>query len=188
MRFPFTHQSNEIDCGPTCLKMIADYYGRKYDIDYLVRKCRATKTGFSLLDLCVAAKRIGFHSTGAAMNIGNLKAVVQVGPVILFWKSIHFVVLYKCTRFGRHEKFYVADPALGVVTYYQRQLQKHWMRKNEKTGQRRRRCSNLRSSKGIGNVLLLEPTDSFYAVDHEHCRVGEQTPAVKLIGRLSFFK
>lgn len=33
--FPHSHQLESADCGPSCLRMIAKYYGRSYSIQYL---------------------------------------------------------------------------------------------------------------------------------------------------------
>ena len=33
--FPHYHQLDAMDCGPTCLRMIAKYYGHSYSIQYL---------------------------------------------------------------------------------------------------------------------------------------------------------
>lgn len=32
--FPHYHQLDSVDCGPTCLRMIAKYYGRTYSVQY----------------------------------------------------------------------------------------------------------------------------------------------------------
>ena len=34
-RFPHYHQHDAMDCGPTCLRMIAKYYGKNYSLQKL---------------------------------------------------------------------------------------------------------------------------------------------------------
>ncbi|MCQ2314691.1 MAG: cysteine peptidase family C39 domain-containing protein [Bacteroidales bacterium] len=34
--FPFFPQLDAMDCGPTCLRMIAKYYGRHYTLENLL--------------------------------------------------------------------------------------------------------------------------------------------------------
>jgi ABC-type bacteriocin/lantibiotic exporters, contain an N-terminal double-glycine peptidase domain len=34
-RFPYTRQPDAMDCGPACLKMVAEFYGRHYSLDTL---------------------------------------------------------------------------------------------------------------------------------------------------------
>ena len=87
MKFPFTNQLGARDCGPSCLKMVAEYYGQHYSLDYLREKCHINKTGVSLLGISEAAEAIGFHSIGAKMDIEQLKEIVQDVPVILHWNE-----------------------------------------------------------------------------------------------------
>lgn len=34
-KFPFYHQHDANDCGPTCLRMIAAHYGKRYSLEYI---------------------------------------------------------------------------------------------------------------------------------------------------------
>src|SRR3954470_5112716 len=117
MRFRFTGQLGAMDCGPACLKMIAEYHGQKHAFDYIKEKCIATKVGVSLLGLTKAAEAIGLHSAGMKMDIEQLKEVVQDGPVILHWNDNHFVVVYKAPKPNKPGTFYIADPAAGLVKF-----------------------------------------------------------------------
>ena len=98
MKFPLTLQLGARDCGPACLKMVADYYGQHYAIDFLREKCHITKVGVSMLGISEAAEAIGFHSIGAKMDIEQLKDIVQDTPAILHWDEKHFVVIYKIKK------------------------------------------------------------------------------------------
>jgi ATP-binding cassette, subfamily B, bacterial len=35
LKFPLYKQLDAMDCGPTCLRMVAKYYGRSIPLDYL---------------------------------------------------------------------------------------------------------------------------------------------------------
>ena len=63
-KFPFYKQLDIMDCGPTCLRMIAKYYGKSYTLQELRRKTSITREGVSLLDLSRAAESIGFRTLG----------------------------------------------------------------------------------------------------------------------------
>jgi ATP-binding cassette subfamily B protein len=39
MSFPFYKQPDAMECGATCLRMIAKYYGREYSSDTLSQLC-----------------------------------------------------------------------------------------------------------------------------------------------------
>ena len=54
-RFPFYPQLEAMDCGSTCLRMIARFYGRYYSLAYLREISNTGKDGVSLLDLSEAA-------------------------------------------------------------------------------------------------------------------------------------
>ncbi|WP_375712620.1 cysteine peptidase family C39 domain-containing protein [Hoylesella timonensis] len=42
-KFPHFKQNNASDCGPTCLRIIAKYYGFNYSSEFLRRLCHISK-------------------------------------------------------------------------------------------------------------------------------------------------
>ena len=58
-RFPHYTQLDSMDCGPTCLRMIAKYYGRRYSLETLRDKAFITREGVSMLGISDAAESIG---------------------------------------------------------------------------------------------------------------------------------
>lgn len=64
MSFPFFRQPDAMDCGPACLKMVADFYKKDFSIAYLRSKCFITREGVSFLGLSEAADLIGFRTMG----------------------------------------------------------------------------------------------------------------------------
>ena len=91
---PFYKQQNAQDCGPTCLKMIAEAYGKKYDSQYLMKITNfSEKDGVSLLDLSDAANKIGFKTLAAKTTFQKLKTCPL--PCIVHLPENHFVVISK---------------------------------------------------------------------------------------------
>lgn len=158
--FPHYHQLESADCGPTCLRMIAKYYGRNYSIQYLRERAFITREGVSMLGISDAAEQIGFRTMGVKISLEQLRKEVPL-PCILHWNQRHFVVLYKV----KNGKYYIADPATKKVAYTERELERCW-------------CSTRVEGKDTGTALLLEPGSDFY--DHE----GEKE---RRGGKLSFF-
>ena len=162
MKFPFTNQLGARDCGPSCLKMVAEYYGQQYALDYLREKCHINKTGVSMLGISEAAEAIGFHSIGAKMDLEQLKEMVQDIPVILHWNENHFVVVYKTPKPKKQGLYYVADPAAGLITYKENEFTERWMGTQEDHHLENGITLNQESDKPVGYTLLLEPTPTFY--------------------------
>lgn len=53
--FPIYRQIEQMDCGPTCLKMIAKYYGKSFSIQKLRDRSFMTLNGVILDDINNAA-------------------------------------------------------------------------------------------------------------------------------------
>ena len=90
--FPFYHQHDSMDCGATCLRMIAKYYGKNYSLETLREKTYINREGVSLLGISEAAEKIGFHTLGVHIPFEQLLEVPL--PCIVHWKQNHFVVVY----------------------------------------------------------------------------------------------
>jgi ATP-binding cassette subfamily B protein len=153
--FPFFKQMDSRDCGPTCLKMIARFYGRNSSLQTLRERCSISKTGSSLLGISEAAESIGFHSTGVKITMEQLLNKVPL-PCILHWKQQHFVVCY-AIKYSKKTGplIYIADPASGMISYTQEELASGWL--------------SMKGPKGddMGIALLLNPGPDFYALEEE---------------------
>lgn len=44
MQFPYYKQLDGMDCGPSCLRIVAKYYGRSYSLQYLRSGAFITKS------------------------------------------------------------------------------------------------------------------------------------------------
>ena len=60
--FPHYLQLDAMDCGPSCLRMVAKYYGKTYSLQTLRERCFITREGVSLLGVSDAAENIGFRT------------------------------------------------------------------------------------------------------------------------------
>ncbi|MCL1937159.1 MAG: cysteine peptidase family C39 domain-containing protein [Candidatus Azobacteroides sp.] len=97
MKFPFFMQLDGMDCGPSCLRMIAKHYGRSFSVQQLREKSYIQRTGVNLLRLSEAAESIGFRTTCVRISIQKLKEQAKL-PCIIHWNQNHFVVLYQITQ------------------------------------------------------------------------------------------
>ncbi|PWV51820.1 peptidase domain-containing ABC transporter [Chitinophaga sp. S165] len=156
MRFKSFIQHDIMDCGPSCIKMIAAYYGKSLELDYLRELCYLNKNGVSLGSMNHACERLGFRTFGATVTFTQLMECPL--PCILHWNQDHFVVLYNVKRKQRwlgsakdeSIQLYIADPAHGSVEVDKETFLKSW----------------ISSADGKGVVLLLEPTPEFYALEN----------------------
>lgn len=155
MKFPIYIQPDSMDCGPTCLKMVAKYYRKTISLQLLRDRTQIGKDGVNLLGISEAAESIGFRTHAAKLDFQTLISNAQL-PVILHWGQMHFVVLYKI----RKNVLYIADPAKGLISLHADEFKKFWI-------------SNHHGS-GEGVALLLEPTPAF------HQSVEEEQPSTLL--------
>lgn len=142
-KFPHYKQADNKDCGPTCLKIIARNYGKLIDIQKLRDFSETTREGSNLLFLSDAAEKIGFRTLGVKLNLDRLEDATL--PCIIHWNKEHYVVLYKIKK----RKYYISDPAYGLLKYSRKVFLEHWIGKNA-TG-----------STEEGIALLLETTPDF---------------------------
>jgi ATP-binding cassette subfamily B protein len=139
-----------MDCGPTCLRMIAKYFGRNYGLQYLREISGINREGVSLLGISEAAEKIGFRTTGVRVGLEDLLEIEM--PCILHWGQNHFVVLYKVpSKLNLTGKnYYIADPAKDLIAYTEDEMKKYWI-------------STQNNGVGAGVLLMLSPAPEFYA-------------------------
>lgn len=131
-----------MDCGPTCLKMIAKHYGAIYSVEYFRDKSAISNQGVTLYGLSRAAENIGLRTLSARVPFKNIDKLIF--PFIAHWKGNHFVVVYDKTE----SHIYIADPAIGKIKYTHKEFIEGW---------------SLKEFKEEGNVLILETSPSFYS-------------------------
>lgn len=149
-KITFFKQHDKMDCGPTCLRMIAKFHGRNFSLQKLREISGISRNGVSLYGIGQAAEKIGFRSLGAKITMDQLFIIEH--PCILHWRQKHFVVLFKVTKsiFGKSRIFHIADPARGIIKYQEAEFKKNWL-STEKDGIRQ------------GVVLALSTTPDFYS-------------------------
>ena len=148
MTFPFTKQPDSMDCGPACLSMISEHYGKRYTLEYLRENCFIGHDGVSLLGISRAAEKIGFHTVGGRLTFDRLAEKAPL-PCIVHWNQEHFVVVYGIRKNKKGYKVSVADPGKGLLSYSRDEFCDRWV--STRTGG---------EEKGV--TLLLEPTQLFY--------------------------
>jgi ATP-binding cassette subfamily B protein len=72
-KFPFYQQPDHMDCGPTCLRMIAKHYGRTISLQKLRAISETTREGSTLKNIAEAAENIGFRSLGIKIDFEKLR-------------------------------------------------------------------------------------------------------------------
>jgi ATP-binding cassette, subfamily B, bacterial len=116
MDFPFQLQSGPMNCGPACLKMIADYYGLDRDLDLITAEAGLNEEGVTLFGLYTAASNMGFRVESVSLTLDELLEGTNP-PSILYWGEAHYVVFTGRTEAGPNNlgNIEVADPAAGMV-------------------------------------------------------------------------
>jgi len=159
MPFPFYPQLDAMDCGPTCLRMVAKYYGKTYTLQSLRNKSGISREGVSMQGISEAAEQIGFRTLGVKVDFDKLATEAPL-PCIVHWKQAHFVVVYgiQTRRVFKNPsglvKIKVADPGMGLVEYSKEEFLSGWL-------------SNKQDGEEQGVCLLLEPTTAFYEAEDE---------------------
>lgn len=146
--FPHYQQLDSMDCGPSCLRMIAKYYGRNYSLQNLRERSFITRQGVSMLGISDAAESIGFRTQGVRISLEQLIEDVPL-PCILHWNQNHFVVLYDIKKRKSGATFKISDPGKGKYDMDTTGIEKCWI-------------STRKEGKDSGTALVLTPTPDFY--------------------------
>ncbi len=147
--FPFYKQLDAMDCGPTCLRMVARHYGKHFTLQTLREKSHLSREGVSMLGIARAAEEIGMQTMGVSLTWERLQKEAPM-PVVVHWQQNHFVVVYKI----RKDKVYLADPAFGLTVYSKKEFLKGWI-------------STRVDGEDKGSALLLQPTPDFLNQEDE---------------------
>jgi len=164
--FPFTKQPDAMDCGPACVCMISEHYGKKYTLDSLRQSSFIGKDGVSLLGISRAAEKIGFRTIGGRITFEKL-AEKALLPCVVHWNQEHFVVVYDIKKIRNDYKISVADPGKGLLTYNKEDFCSCWV-------------STSTNGEEKGVALLLEPTQFFYEQESDAVPTGNR---LKFLGK-----
>lgn len=172
MAFPFHLQLDGMDCGPSCLRMIARYYGKTLSLESLRSGCHITREGVSLLGISDAAESLGFRTRGVKLTWEQLSREAPL-PCIVHWRQRHFVVVYRIRKRGRRgDRVGVADPAHGLLEYTREDFLHYWL-------------STTEEGEKVGAALLLEPTPLFYRTEQDK---GSSLRLEQLVGYLKPYR
>lgn len=163
-KFPTYRQLDTMDCGPTCLRIIAAHYGRSWSLQTLRERCHISREGVSLLGISDAAEAVGFRTMGVKLTFAQL-CEEAVLPCIVHWNQNHFVVVYHIERRRGKTWVHVSDPASGLLRYTREQFLKSWISIREDNA-----GDSDAEAEGLGIALLLEPTPRFYEEKGEEDR------------------
>ncbi len=134
-----------MDCGATCLRMIARHYGRYYSLDYLRELTYLDREGVSLLGISDAAEAIGMHTLAVKIGYDRLAEDIPL-PCVAHWRQNHFIVVYKIDP----KHVWVADPAAGKFRLTRQEFLNGWI-------------SDTDNGQDVGVLLLVETTPEFFA-------------------------
>lgn len=162
--FPLIKQLDVMDCGPTCLKMIAQFFGRKFNLNTLRKLCDKGQQGVTLLGINRAAESLGFKTFPAKLSTELFIKQAKL-PCLVHWKGDHYVVVYKIKK----DKIYIADPGAGKLILSKEQFKEFWCQNNPH-----------------GIALFLEPTEKFLQQDNE--KQKSQNGISRLLTHLFQFK
>lgn len=165
LRFPYYRQYDQRDCGPTCLRMIAKYFGQEYSLEFLRGICCQQRVGTSFRDLGDAAEYIGMDAVALKLRWQEFRNAPL--PCIVQWKKDHFVVVHRITE----NRVWVADPDGGMLKYKIPTFKLCWSPPSPD------------SRESYGFCLLMSPGESFY-VRREEARSDDRMTFRKLAAYL----
>lgn len=156
-KFPFYKQIGSMDCGPTCLRMLAEFYGIRYSLQNIQDECSTNEEGTSFFNLSSAAGGIGFKTISIKATLADLLYKIPL-PVIIHWNDNHFVILYNVefeslkgpSRISNCI-FYVSDPAQGYKQYNIEEFSRKWLNIDKTISN----CDE--ENKDTGFVMVIEP-------------------------------
>lgn len=138
-----------MDCGATCLRMVARHFGRNYSLDFLRELTFIGKQGVDLFSISEAAEKIGLQTLAVRVPIHRLLTDLPL-PCIAHWDEDHFVVVYGV----KGDTILIADPAHGKVKLSVEEFLYHWAEEEE-------------DGFPVGVLLLLETTPEFFTREEE---------------------
>jgi ATP-binding cassette subfamily B protein len=163
--FPHYQQTDAMNCGPTCLRIIARHFGKSLPASEAEAMTHKGKQGVNLMSLCGAAEAIGLRTLPVRCDLATL---VKEGrfPFLAHWNQNHFVVVYRISE-GR---VYVSDPAAPrLVDYSLAEFRRSW-------------ASHVDKGKAAGFAVFFETTPVFHT--WQASGVETQTPWYHLLGYL----
>ncbi len=142
--YPFIEQQSAADCGPTCLAMISQFWGKRLSLNFLRNLAEVGRSGASLKNLAKAAERLGYQARPVRASLNRL--LEQKNPWIAHWEGDHYIVVYRT----KGNRILVADPAKGKLLLTRPEFLAGW----------------------TGYALLLDPTEGLNQIPTEKRSLG----------------
>ena len=142
--YPFMEQQSAADCGPACLAMISQYWGKRLSLNFLRNLAGVGRSGASLKKLATAAESLGYQARPVRASLNRL--IEQTNPWIAHWQGDHYVVVYRT----QGNQLLVADPAQGKSLVSRPEFLRGW----------------------TGYALMLEPTEQLNQIPSEKPSLG----------------
>lgn len=119
-QLPVILQSEDAECGLSCLAMIAEYHGNPAGPGALRRRFGFSLKGASLKDIISVGDRMGLVSRPLRLDLDELQMLST--PCILHWDLNHFVVLKSVGR----GSIIIHDPAEGLRRIPMAEVSRHF--------------------------------------------------------------
>ncbi len=125
MGVKYIHQYDEKDCGPACLAMISQYYGKRVSIPRLREYAKTDKLGTNLYGLVKAGEQIGIKLTGVQAESFNDLHTVElpiIAHIVNHQGYDHFIIIEHIKK----DTLHIVDPAKGKYKLSSQEFQYMW--------------------------------------------------------------
>ncbi len=135
--FPYFIQNREYNCGPACLKAIADYNNMYFSLSHIEKLAGTDTSGTTFKQLEKAAEKMGFKADHQVVDLSLLVGMHL--PIVVHWNYNHFVIVYEFNE----DLVKVSDPEVGLLAFTYENFLAHWLYKDG-------------DQNSYGNVLEIE--------------------------------
>lgn len=125
--FPNFKQLDKYSCGPTCVRIISNYYGRNIPLSEANELCNKSFDGTSLYDMAIGLKSLDLDFFPAKIHVDELKKHL---PCVIQFGEDHFSVVHKVSKSHIH----LSDPAQGLVKISQRKFKDRFVKGEDDFG------------------------------------------------------
>jgi len=141
-----------MDCGPACIKIIAQYLGKNLSFQKIKDNSYLTRQGVSFLGLMECSKKFHLSAVPYMMTLEQLVENKSF-PCIIHWGNNHFVVVYKVEK----GTVYVSDPRNGLLRHKIEAFKRSWL-----------------TASGEGAVLTFQKVEGFDEQEEDQNKKGNR--------------
>lgn len=155
------HQLESSDCGLTCVRIMARYWGKRVSNKRLREMADMSRLGVTIRDMRRILGELGLEATAAKLSVEQAEQMPL--PAILHWEQKHYVVLYEVN--AKKGLFKIADPGNGKLIVQREDFERAFCGFNDR-----------------GIAILAGPDDTFTPTSEgEIARIG--AGLVKMVGK-----